>query len=217
MPNRKTLFKLTLFLACAAAILWLGVGCGEEIDPDYPCGQEALKHAIHVREVSEQNRRLFRRQPGFHSTMEHFIRDDEGNWSDEYGIVIRGGERVDQDTLPTEERIPDEIDGVTVYFDETPWNYSQGLIEGVYQKHPEVQYATAAMWKYEDLFFQQVIPNYHPHVHGTIGVGVSPGEPLSVRLGIQLVGKAIQLLEDRIPECVDGLPVIIHVIEPDSE
>ena len=42
MTKRKTVFRLLLGLACSAAILWLGVGCGKDIDPDYPCGQEAL-------------------------------------------------------------------------------------------------------------------------------------------------------------------------------
>ena len=151
------------------------------------------------------------------AAMEHFIRDDEGNWSDEYGIVVTVNEMVDQNTLPPEDRIPDEIDGVTVYIDVAPSNYTGGLIEGVYQERTEVQYAYAAMWKYEDLFFRQFFPNYQPFAHGIVGVGEDPGEPLKVRIGVTIFGREnALLLKNRIPECVDGIPVTIHIVEPDS-
>lgn len=216
MPSRRTLLKLALALACAAAILWLAVGCQ---DPDFPCGKEALRHAIHVREVLKENRNLFRRQPGSYKAMEHFIRDDDGNWSAEYGIIIGiAGKKVDQYTLPPEDRIPDEIDGVAIYFDESPSNYTMGLIEGQFKEDPEVQYAYAAMWKYEDLFFRQFIPNYHPSDHGIMAVGQAPGEPMKVSLAINIFGREnALLLENRIPECVDGIPVTIHIIESVSE
>ena len=221
MPNPKPQPQLPLALACTLVILGLGVGCGEEIDPDYPCGQDALKHAIHVREVSRENdnRFLFRRQPNFHSVMEHFIRDEEGSWSDEYGIVIRVGEKMDRDTLPPEDRVPDEIDGVTIYIDGAPWNYTGGLIEGVFEKDPERQYAAAVGWKNEDLFFRQ--PN---RSRGSVGVGIlgkggRPGEPLSVQIGILVTEKVDQSTlppEDRIPDCLEGIPVTIREFKPNS-
>ena len=211
MPSRKPLLRLTLLLACAAAILWLGVGCGEDVDPYYPCGQEALRHAIHVREVSKQNRALFRRQPGFHSAIEHFIRNEEGNWSDEYGIVIRVQEKVDQDTLPPEDRIPDELEGIHVYIDEWPPNHTGGLIEGVFNKNPEFQYAAAVMWKNEDLFLSQ--PNLSSQVgYGPLGNGGRAGEPWSVKVSMLVtdrVDESTQPRKDRIPECLDGVPILI--------
>ena len=219
MPNLITLPRLPLALACAAVIVWLGVGCGEEIDPDYPCGQEALRHAIHVREVSEQNRGLFRRQPGFHSAIEHFIRNEEGSWSDEYGIVIRVKEKVDQDTLLPEDRIPDEIEGILVYIDEWPPNHTGGLIEGVFEKIPEFQYAAAVTWKNEDLLLRQ--PNLSSGIgYGPLGNGGRAGEPWSVRVSMLVTGRvdeSTQPRKDWIPECLDGIPVRIHEISPDSE
>ena len=177
-----------------------------------------MVYAQHVREIFLENEKLFESQPGFWRAMEHFIRDDEGNWGDDYGIVLLVAEKVEQDTLPEENRIPDEIDGVTVYFDEAPENYTGRSLERIYREHPEVQYAYAAMWKYEDLFFRKFIPNYRSNVHGIIGVGESPGEPLKVSLAVNIFGREnALLLKNRIPECVDGIPVTIHMIEPDSE
>ncbi len=51
MNKRKTLIKPTLALVCTAAILWLAVGCWEEIDPDYQCGTKSLERANKAVEV----------------------------------------------------------------------------------------------------------------------------------------------------------------------
>ena len=216
MTKRKTVFRLLLGLACSAAILWLGVGCGKDIDPDYPCDQEALLYANHVREVFKENRGLFRRQPGFRRAMEHFYRDEEGNWSDKYGIVIRVKRiKVDHETLPPEDRISDEIEGVPIYFDEGTYNYVGGLIEGIYECKAEIQYAFAVRWKHEDLLLRQ------PNRSSVIGVGtLGPEEPLSVDIGFSVTKKVRQSLlppVDRIPDCLDGIPVRIYESRPDSE
>lgn len=211
MTNRKTLLKLTLALACAAAIVWLGVGCGEEVDPDYPCGQEAVQHADHVRQVFLENSRLFKRQPGFYRAMEHFIRDDEGNWSDDYGIVIGVGEkRVDQDTLPLEDRIPDEIEGVRIFLDDGPRNYTRaGLMEGLFHKEPAMRYASALKWKYIDLLWQHRyfvrIDVGHPvlgYTRGKVGVFVDLDKNLNPRM--LPWGR-------RIPSCLEEVPIEITV------
>ena len=218
MPSKKPLFKLTLALACAAAILWLGVGCKEEIDPDYPCGQEALIYANHVREVLKENRRLFARQLGDSrlQLVEHFFRDPEGNWNDEYGIVFKVDKKEHLNTVPPEDRIPDEIDGVTVYVGFP--NYS-GAREVTYQEVPEFQYAIAVRLKYEDLFFRQPNITLVPYV-SIFDDGGRPGEPLSVQIGIYVTKKVDQSTlppEDRIPDCLEGIPVTIEEIKPNSE
>ena len=163
MTNRKTLLKLTLALACSAAILWLGVGCGEEIDPDYPCGREALIHAIQVREVLGESRPLFARLPNESrgKMMEHFFRDVDGNWSDEYGIVLYLDEKFNQETQPPENRIPDEIDGVSFYLMVGTNNYSSGFAVQ-YEEIPEFHYADAVMLKHEDLLMRQPNRTFFP-------------------------------------------------------
>ena len=208
MTNRKTVCRLILGLVCSAVIVWLGVGCGEAIDPDYPCGEDAILHAEHVREVLKENRRLFRRQPGFGWAMEHFIRDEQGNWSDEYGIVILVQENVDQDTLPPEDRVPDEIDGVTVYFDEVPRNYTGGLIERIYFENPELQYTRAVKFKYIDLLrshpdFDVVLTGpwkQHGHERGERGVHI---------YFYKKVDPSTLPWDGRMPECLEGVPVIL--------
>ena len=192
MTNRKAVFGIMAALACTAVILWLVTTFNEEIDPDYPCGQEALIYAKHVREVFRENKQSFLRQPGYSRSMEHFFRDEEGNWSHEYGIVIRvSGSKVDQDTLPPEHRIPDEIDGVPVYFDDGPLNYVGGLIEGIFDNDPEFQYAFAVRFKYDDLWRRQPNLATGPGV-GLIGYGGRPGEPLSIEIGIPVTEKVDQ-------------------------
>ena len=211
MTNRKTVIRLMLGLVCSAAILWLGVGCGKEVDPEYPCGQEALVYAQHVREVLTKNKGLIKRQPTFARVKEHFFRDEEGNWSDDYGIVLDVQEKVDQETLPMEDRLPEELEGVPVYFDESPRNYVGGLIEGAPEKHPELQYAAAVMWKHDDLFERR--PNRTlPAGYGILGDGGRAGEPLSVQILMGVTDKVRQSLLPpamRIPECLDGVPVLI--------
>ena len=124
MLTRKTLPKLTLALACSAAILWLGAGCGI-IGPDYQCGTESLKQANKTREVALKYESLFKRQPNFPQAREGFLRDEStGRRTETWGIVvIVDGEKVDQDTLPPEDRIPDELEGVPVQI--IPWQIAE--------------------------------------------------------------------------------------------
>ncbi len=211
MTNWKAALGLILALAGALVI----VGCGEEIDPAYPCGQDALLHAQHVREVLRENIRLFKRQPGFRRAMEHFYRDEEGYWGDEYGIVLWVEEHVDQGTLPSEDRVPNQIEGVRIYFDVGAENYEFSLIEGVQYSKAEFQYADAVRTKHSDLLWGQ------PNQFGGIGIGtLHPGEPLSVDLGIGVTKKVRQSLlppADRIPSCLDGIPVSIYETDSDSQ
>ena len=209
MPNPKPLLRLTLGLACGAAILWLGVGCGEDIDPNFPCGEDALIHAERVREVFLEHRSSFRRHPHFLSASEYFFRDDEGNWH-EYSIIVSVAFDIDQEErLPPEDWIPNEIEGVAVHVVKgfPDWFHGQ------YQRDAESGYADAVSWKYDPLF-----ASVHPDISG-LGTGPwDTGPDAQYRRG----GKGIKLtvsekadpltLESkkaRIPECLDGVPVRI--------
>ncbi len=217
MTSKKAALGITLVLAFTVVILW-SVETFWTTDPDYPCGQEALKHAIHVREVLKENRRLFGRQPGDSrfQLVEHFFRDSEGNWSDEYGIVFKVDKEEHLNTAAPEDRIPDEIDGVPVFLGFP--NYS-GYREGFYHKSPEIRYANAVIRKHEDLFFRQ--PNIILVPHTSISDdGGRPEEPLSVQIIILVTEKVNQgklPRQDRIPDCLEGLPVNIYERKPPSE
>lgn len=149
--------------------------------------------------------------------MEHFIRDDEGNWRNQYGISFRVTEKVPQEILPAEDRIPNEIEGVRVYITES-WNYSAGRAVQ-YQKPPEIHYAYAVIRKHEDMLLRQ--PNRtHVPLIGVVGDGGRPGEPLSVRIVVYVTEKVDQSAlppADRIPDCLEGIPVVIDDNKPDSE
>ena len=67
-------------------------------------------------QVQENNLDLFLRQPNFVSLGVGTFIDENGLFIPEIGIVIRVTEKVDQSTLPPEDRIPDMIDGVRIQF-----------------------------------------------------------------------------------------------------
>ena len=219
MTNKKSLLRLMLGLVCSAAILWLGVACGEEVDPDYPCGQDALRHAIKVREVLMENRQLLNHQffDSDDRIMEHFFRDIEGNWSDEYGIVLMIAEKLDQEMLPPEHRIYDDLEGVRVFNNED-YSYSGGFWV-TDQEIPELHYWYAVMRKHEDLLLDY--PNAMlSHIGTIVAYGERPGEPMSLEIVIPVTEKvdpATLPPENRIPDCLEGLPTRIQETKPDSE
>lgn len=205
MPSRRTQLKLAL--ACAAAILWLAVGCGEEIDPDYPCGRAALKYAEHVQEVRSKYTPLFQHQSGGRAISASFFKDENGNWSEEYGIVVGVEEKVDQDTLPPENRIPDEVEGVPVFI--TDGSLGSVNTDHLYDRDPEETYVDAVFLKYWSLLHEK--HNYLNAMY--VGYEEDPAT-LERSAAIQLlfiVDKVVDQStlppEDRIPECLDGVRV----------
>ena len=67
-----------------------------------------------IHEVRLKYDPLFWRQPNVHGVGEGFFRDENGEWTEASGIVISVTEKVDQSTLPAEDRIPDCLEGVPV-------------------------------------------------------------------------------------------------------
>ena len=57
---------------------------------------------------------LFWRQPNVVSVGIGFIKDENGEWTEEVGLVISVSQKVDQNTLPPEDRIPIFVEGVPV-------------------------------------------------------------------------------------------------------
>ena len=122
MRARKLSFRLLLALICAVSVLAATVACSSEKEetkiitseststPD--CAYNVTDERIH--EVRVQNDGLFWRQPNVFRVGEGHFRDENGNWLDTIGIVVGVTKKVDQNTLPAKDRIPDCIDGIPV-------------------------------------------------------------------------------------------------------
>ena len=63
---------------------------------------------------------LFWRQPNVHGVGIGRIRDENGQRTGAWGFIIHVTEKVDQSTLPPEDRIPDMLEGVVVEIREEP-------------------------------------------------------------------------------------------------
>ena len=127
MHTKKTPFRLLTALVCFAAVLWLAAACGdgEFKDPSTLCGPNssaeeetmtATPEITHeyILEVRDKYRPLFKRQPNYHGNGPGNIRDENGERTKTMGITIYVTEKVDQSTLPPEDRIPDCLEGVPV-------------------------------------------------------------------------------------------------------
>ena len=140
-------------MVCSAAILWLGMGCGEDIDPDYQCGTDSLRQANKTYAVFEKHKSLFNRYPHRISVIPGFLRDEKtGRRTETWGIVIIVDKKVDQDTLLPEDRIPDELEGVPVQIIlvETVDMVKRFQWEGTATTH--FDYMTNVASKYRDIF-----------------------------------------------------------------
>ena len=128
-------------LAAMAAGLWLAMACGQQTtdptpevkertydDPATLCPSEGenmneekvtVERAVErAKVVLDKHRERFLRQPNLVRFGFGHLRDTDGNFiRDEIGIFIGVSERVDQSTLPEEDRIPSCIDGVPVQFE----------------------------------------------------------------------------------------------------
>ncbi len=67
-----------------------------------------------IHEVRLKYDPLFWRQPNVHAVGEGLFSDGKGGWTETVGIVIDVTEKVDQSTLPAEDRIPECLEGVPV-------------------------------------------------------------------------------------------------------
>ena len=63
---------------------------------------------------------LFWRQPNVYGTGVGIIEDENGNASDRAGLIITVHTKVDQNTIPPDDRIPDCLEGVPVQIREVP-------------------------------------------------------------------------------------------------
>ena len=83
---------------------------GYIMDPD-----EAVAQAQKIRHKYGD---LFWRQPNVYAVGIGDIKDEDGQYTGIWGFIITVTQKVDQNTLPPEDRIPDVIEGVPVEIEE---------------------------------------------------------------------------------------------------
>ena len=125
MYNRKALPTLMTVITCLAAVFLLAACSGDSefkgpstlCETNTSAEEETMTtENTHERilEVVQKYDALFMRQPNVHGWGPSTLRDENGERTGPEGIVIRATKKVDQDTLPVEDRIPDCLDGVPV-------------------------------------------------------------------------------------------------------
>ena len=194
--------------------------------------EEVQEHYSRIRRAREivsnqiyDDYSLFLRQPNYNFTTTGFLKDEHGEWTDQWGITIWVTEKVDQGTLPPEDRIPDTLDGVPVRISEgeplrtatygecTEYRCGGNQTEGgeIMETTPEItdEYIHEVRLKYDPLFWRQ------PNVFA-VGEGLfrdANGDLTGVSGILVTVSKKVKQSqlppEDRIPDCLEGVPIQI--------
>ena len=180
--------------------------------------------------VLYEHRTLFWRQPNVYDVSESFLRDEKGEWTNQWGITVWVTERVDQATLPPENRIPDTLDGVAIRITQAEPSPKVAMSSCDYSmcransQKGEITMNTTnwntperrheVRLKYDPLFWRQ--PNVFGVGEGFFGDG--HGGSLETKgIVISVTRKVDQSTlppEDRIPDCLEGIPVQVIEEEP---
>ena len=121
----KRLLPLTAVALLILAFLAIESEAIDTIDEDNPCetnssAEEEIMTATpeitreRIHEVRLKYDDLFWRQPNVHGVGEGLLLNQNGELTETVGIVISVTEKVDQSTLPPEDRIPECLEGVPV-------------------------------------------------------------------------------------------------------
>ena len=187
--------------------------------------QEHRENSRRADGVLEEYEALFWRQPNVYDVSDGFLRDGKGGWTDMWGITVWVTEKVDQSTLPHENQIPDSLNDVQIQIvqakplpqlNETSCDYSMcgmnleegretiaNTTENTSERRHEVRL------KYDPLFWRQ------PYVRGVSEGRLKDGRGGWLRTrGINVivttkVNQSTLPPEDRIPDCLEGIPVKI--------
>ena len=190
--------------------------------------------------VRDKYEDLFWRQPNVYDVSMGQLRDNQGELTQTWGITVWVTEKVDQNTLPPEDRIPDILDDIQIRILETEpppevpesnCDYSKCGVKlekgeesmtnpnaNQREEQRETKISTAVMIKvqekYKPLFMRQ------PNVYQT-GVGYfmdANGEFIDTWGIVVVVTKKVDQStlppEDRIPDCLEGVPVQIMEEQP---
>ena len=92
----------------------------EEILLLQPHIEKYIEPSERARAIRHKYEDLFWRQPNVHGVGIGILEDESGEGTEQVGFVITVTEKVDQNTLPPEDRIPDCLEGVPVQIIEQP-------------------------------------------------------------------------------------------------
>ena len=209
MNKRKTLLGLTLVLASVGAVVGSLLGFGI-IDPGYQCGTESFERANKTHEVFEEYKDLFYRYPNRVNVNTEFLRDeDTGVRTETWGIVIIVDEKADEDTLPPERRIPDELEGVPVQIITTEIARKAEYFQrdAPFNDEPHSSLALDVREKNRDLFSRN--PFFETIGYFTFERGSEPGNRVA-HIEVIMSQEVHQLGLSpavRIPDCLEDVPV----------
>ena len=196
----------------------------------------------HFGRVWDRYRSLFWRQPNVVGVLDGYVTDENGEWTDTWGIIIRVSEKVDQDTLPPEDRIPQCLRGVPIQIREWEDPVGMGplgednpcgvdtlpLARELFPFYKEKDF----IYGYDDL--ERIVGGYIGRVYAKYG-DLIENQPTWHRIGpsyfigpdgdyLESPGIVVEVLkkfdqdtlppEERLPECLDGIPVQIVVGSP---
>ncbi len=210
MTSNKAALSIFLTLATLAAVLWL---IDTYTRPGYQCGTDSLEQATKTRDVFLKYEELFMRQPKYRSAEDEFLRDEKtGRRTETWGILVSVDEKVDQDTLPPEDRIPDVLEGVPVQI--LPAEIKGMAMEFV---EPDLSGPGGGHFKRALHTLKKNRPFFsrYPFQSSAGWFLVRHGdEPSSNIWGIEvLVSEKVDPRtvppEDRIPSCLEDIPLII--------
>ena len=191
-------------------------------DEEYQSHSDNLLRASRVLSKYES---LFWRQPNVYDVSKGFLRDGKGGWTKTVGITVWVTKKVDQGTLPPEDRISDSLENVSIQIvdeeplpraTETSCDYSMCRVllqkaEGSTADPIRLtsEYRHEVRLKYDPLFWRQ------PYVRGVSEGRLKDGRGGWLRTrGINVivttkVNQSTLPPEDRIPDCLEGIPVKI--------
>ena len=215
MTNRKAVLGVMLALVCSATIIGLALAF-YIIDSDYQCGTKSLERANKTNEVFEKYKWSlfnFNRHPDRPSVWQAFLRDEKtGERTNTWGIMIVLKEKLDQDSLPLDQRIPDELEGVPVQIITRDIVYMVKPFQWEGSGSGHFHYMVDVIRKNRDLFKD------YPFSDGArIGFPEPGSEPENEiwRIDLWVTEKVHNLGLSptvRIPDCLEDVPVIITVI-----
>ena len=170
-----------------------------------------------------------------------YLTDENGEWTDTWGIIVRVSEKVDQSELSLEYRMPDCLRGVPVQIREWEAPTEMGprgednpcgvdvlsLAKELSQREGWSDYdeddLDGTVWRYIRSIAHKYRDRFtnHPHyIHPTGALAFRVAgkwiyDPRGIVVNVtKNVDQDALPSEDRIPECLDGVPVYLVVKEP---